>query len=246
VTLPVPMLRRGGVRFRPALREKERAAAALAMGPVVKVLLRFREAQWAETGPRALAFLHVHGAAFPVFWTLAPVRAPVLVGWSGGPDAERLAGLGEEEVVRAALRSAARGLGRPARALEEALDGARAVDWTQDPLARGGYAVFPVGSAGASAALARSVEGTLFFAGEATADASAGTVEGALTSGERAAREAARALASAPRRRRSPAGGRRRGEPWRPLRRSPSGGRAPSGSRSPRRGVPRRRRPRRA
>jgi monoamine oxidase len=73
--------------------------------------------------------------------------------------------------------------------LEDDLDGARVVDWTRDPLALGGYAVFPVGSAGAAAALSRSVAGTLFFAGEATAGGLAGTVEGALQSGERAARE---------------------------------------------------------
>jgi monoamine oxidase len=92
-------------------------------------------------------------------------------------------------VLRAALASAARGLGRPAAALEEALEGAEVIDWTRDPLARGGYAVFPVGTADAAPALARPVAGTLFFAGEATDGALPGTVEGALRSGERAARE---------------------------------------------------------
>jgi monoamine oxidase len=189
VTLPLGVLRGGAVRFVPALPEKRRAAAALAMGPIVKVVLRFRRRPW--TGPRLrrLAFLHVAGAPVPVFWTLAPVDAPVLVGWAGGPDAERLAGRPADEVLRAALRSAGRGLGVAAAALEELLDGATVVDWTRDPLARGGYAVFPVGSAGASEALARSVERTLFFAGEATAGVDAGTVEGALASGERAAAE---------------------------------------------------------
>lgn len=156
----------------------------------MKVLLRFRRPLWETSGRERLAFLHVPGAPVPVFWTLAPLEAPVLVGWAGGPDAGRLARLpGEEAVVRAAVRSAARGLGRPPRDVEEELDGAVAVDWTRDPFARGGYAVFPVGSEGASAALGRSVEGTLFFAGEATAGDDAGTVEGALRSGERAARE---------------------------------------------------------
>jgi monoamine oxidase len=189
VTVPVSLLRAGGLRFRPALPEKRRAAEALGMGPIVKVLLRFRRAPWTDAGRRALSFLHVPGAPVPVFWTLAPLRAPVLVGWAGGPDAAPLAGCPAEEVVRAALTSAARGLGRPAPALEEALDGAEVIDWTRDPLAGGGYAVFPVGSAGAAEALARPVERTLFFAGEATDPGLVGTVEGALRSGERAARE---------------------------------------------------------
>jgi monoamine oxidase len=189
VTLPVPMLRGDGVRFRPALAEKRRAAAALEMGPVVKVLLRFRRALWDETGPRALGFLHVPGAPVPVLWTLAPVRAPVLVGWAGGPHARRLAGRPPAAALLAALESAARGLGRATGELEAALDGGAVVDWGADPFAGGGYAVFPVGSDGAAEALARSVEGTLFFAGEATSAALAGTVEGAIQSGERAARD---------------------------------------------------------
>lgn len=197
VTVPPPILRE--LRFRPALPGKRRAADALPMGPIVKVLLRFRRPLWPRSGARALAFLHVPRAAIPVFWTLAPVDAPVLVGWAGGPDAAALAGASEEDVVRAGLRSAAAGLGRPARETEEALDGARVADWTKDPLARGGYVTFPVGSAGAGKLLAASVAGTLFFAGEATAGGLAGTVEGALRSGERAAAEVLEALTAAPR-----------------------------------------------
>jgi monoamine oxidase len=189
VTLPTGLLAGDGMRFRPDLPEKRRAAAALAMGPVVKVLLRLRPRAWEALVPRALTFLHVPGAPVPVFWTHAPARAPVLVGWAGGPDAARLARRPEEAVLRAALRSAARGLGRAPLELEDALDGASVIDWSRDPFARGGYAVFPTGSAWAPDALARPVEGTLFFAGEATAGGLAGTVEGALASGERAARE---------------------------------------------------------
>jgi monoamine oxidase len=159
------------------------------MGPIGKVLLRFRRPLWSTSGPRRLAFLHVPGAAVPVWWTLAPIEAPVLVGWCGGPHAEAFAGRAEQDVLRAALRAAARGLGRRPGPLEEELDAAIVVDWSQDPYARGGYAVFPAGSDGAQADLARSVEGTIFFAGEATAGDDAGTVEGAIRSGERAAAE---------------------------------------------------------
>jgi monoamine oxidase len=190
VTLPVSLVRDGSVRFSPPLREKQRAAAALGMGALVKVVLRFRHPPWARSRSlRGMSFLHVEGAPFPVLWTLAPLEAPVLVGWSGGPDAAPLAGRRPNDIVRAALRSAAHGLRSTARALEDALDGAAVADWTRDPLARGGYAVFPTGSARAAEALARSVEHTLFFAGEATAGGHAGTVDGALGSGERAARE---------------------------------------------------------
>ena len=56
-------------------------------------------------------------------------------------------------------------------------------------LARGGYSYVLAGGQGARAALARPVEATLFFAGEATDAEEAGTVAGALRSGFRAARE---------------------------------------------------------
>jgi monoamine oxidase len=192
VTLPVSALRDGDVRFVPALAAKRKAAAALTMGPIVKVLLRFRRPPWLEAKSarlRRLSFLHVARAPVPVFWTLAPIEAPVLVGWAGGPDAERLAGRPEADVLRAAVRSAARGLSLEPGAIEDRLDGASVADWTRDPFARGGYAVFPAGSEGASEVLADSVDGTLFFAGEATAGARAGTVDGAVMTGERAARQ---------------------------------------------------------
>ncbi len=195
VTVPLGVLRAGALRFRPALPGFARVAAALEMGAIVKVVLRFRRALWEQRGARRLAFLHVPGAPVPVFWTLAPLSAPALVGWAGGPHARALTGRSARAVAAAAVRSVASGLGMAPAAVEDALDGVDAIDWTADPWARGGYAVFPAGSAGASEALAHPVAGTLFFAGEATADpAGVGTVEGALATGERAAREAIASL----------------------------------------------------
>ncbi|HEX4961841.1 MAG TPA: FAD-dependent oxidoreductase, partial [Thermoanaerobaculia bacterium] len=57
------------------------------------------------------------------------------------------------------------------------------------------YSYPRVGGAEAGRRLARPVEGTLFFAGEATdTEGSNGTIEGALASGLRAAKQAASAL----------------------------------------------------
>lgn len=191
VTFPLGVLKRGAVRFSPALFAKRRALGALDMGPVVKVILRFRTAFWERRGAGALGFLHAPGAAFPTFWTLAPLRAPVLVGWAGGPAGARLSGRPVAAIARAAIASLASALRVSAAEVEDRLDAVRVADWRADPLAGGGYAVFPVGSADAARALAEPVAGTLFFAGEATADAAAaGTVPGAIASGERAAREA--------------------------------------------------------
>jgi monoamine oxidase len=63
-------------------------------------------------------------------------------------------------------------------------------DWQGDPFSRGAYSYVGVGGDGAPAVLARPVQNTLFFAGEATApEGRNGTVDGALTSGYRAAEE---------------------------------------------------------
>jgi monoamine oxidase len=63
-------------------------------------------------------------------------------------------------------------------------------DWQLDPFARGAYSYVTVGGGDARRALALPIDGTLFFAGEATdVEGEATTVTGALQSGRRAARE---------------------------------------------------------
>jgi monoamine oxidase len=193
VTLPLGVLQQpdgatGAVRFEPPL-GKERALRQLAAGPVLKVILRFREAFWekAERGAcRTGSFFHAPEAPFPTFWSALPVRVPLLVGWAGGPKAARLAGAGTERIVKEALASVRQMFGPGAgRARPES---ATVHDWQRDPFARGAYSYVLAGGGNARKVLAQPLEQTLYFAGEA-ADASgeAGTVAGALLSGGAAA-----------------------------------------------------------
>src|SRR3989441_5442227 len=206
ITLPLAVLKAGVVRFDPALPAKQRALAGLEMGQVFKIVLRFREAFWekpeflkerrAQAGANGsgLNFLHAHGAEVPTWWTSLPVRAPVLTGYVGAVAAEQL--LAEEPASRLerSLVALSDVLAVPRRELEELLDASVSHDWRADPFARGAYSYIGVGGNGAPRALARPVEGTLFFAGEATNGAEIGTVAGALSSGRRAAREVLRVL----------------------------------------------------
>jgi monoamine oxidase len=200
VTVPVSLLARGAaVHFTPALRAKERAAARVEMGPVVKVLLRFRRAFWRERRGRGrawpdLAFLLAPALPVPTWWTPSPLEAPRLVGWAGGPAAARLAARGPRDAVAAALATLARAFAIPRGELEDLVDGAGLADWAHDPLAGGAYAVFPPGATDVPGALAAPIAETLFFAGEATVLGAAGTVHGALESGERAAAEVLRSF----------------------------------------------------
>jgi monoamine oxidase len=63
-------------------------------------------------------------------------------------------------------------------------------DWQADPFSCGAYSYVAVGGDGATQALAAPIEGTLFFAGEATnTEGHNGTVHGAIQSGKRAAQQ---------------------------------------------------------
>jgi monoamine oxidase len=177
------------VRFVPALEEKQAALAGLASGPVIKIMLQFREAFWEELGDgrfRDAAFFHVQGATFPTFWTPLPLRAPVLAAWCAGPNAARLTGHDESQVLTEALDSLSELFGKRSRATEQ-LRAAHIHDWQADPFACGAYSFVAVGGYGARRVLARPLQRTLYFAGEATdTDGEAATVAGALQSGERA------------------------------------------------------------
>jgi monoamine oxidase len=137
-----------------------------------------------------MSFLQGADEHFPIWWTTMPVRTPVIVGWAGGPRAWAMSGLPEEEVVYRAVASLARYLGMTKGRVARAVTAAWTYDWGADPLARGAYSWPLVGGSAAAKTLARAVEQTLFFAGEATdAGGRNGTVHGAIASGERAARQ---------------------------------------------------------
>lgn len=198
ITLPVGVWKKGGVLFEPELPSKSEALEKLEMGPVMKTTLRFREPFWEESpvptvapqeSPRDMCFMHGRGMPVFTWWTLLPVRAAVLVGWSGGPAAATLSYQPTGQIIDAALRSLSEFLGMGTPILHSLLEAARVWDWQADPFARGAYSYTLVGGSEAHDALAQPVEDTLFFAGEATHAGQSGTVAGAISSGYRAARE---------------------------------------------------------
>jgi monoamine oxidase len=182
VTLPLGVLQANDVRFVPALGAKRTALAALASGPVIRVAMRFHEPVWEKRAP-GVAFFHSPRADFPTFWTPLPLRAPLFTAWAGGPRAAKLTGKSRRTLVSKALADVQRVFP------DARLAAARVQDWQQDPFSRGGYSYVLVGGAGAREVLAAPLQDTLFFAGEATDAEEAGTVAGALRSGQRAAQE---------------------------------------------------------
>jgi monoamine oxidase len=182
-----------------------RAVTLLAMGAVVRVVCWFREPPWATPGMAARAggterlaavgFFHAELSSFAGWWTTYPMSWPLLVGWCGGPRAAGLARRGRGAVEDAIVSELASALQVAPRRVRSLLLATWMHDWQRDPWSRGAYSYVRVGGASAERSLARPVDGTLFFAGEhADAGGRTGTVEGALASGLRAAKQAMHAL----------------------------------------------------
>ena len=205
VTVPLGVLQAppgatGAIAFDPDIPGHRAEAARLAMGSVVRVAFAFREPFWESREVRGrtlrqLGFLHADDAPVPVWWTTFPARSALLVGWAGGPNAAALSGEGRERIRAAAIETLASAFRLTRRRLAGMVREWWTHDWQRDPFARGAYSYALVGGSEAPARLARPVERTLFFAGEAyDAEGANGTVHGALESGRRTARALARTL----------------------------------------------------
>ncbi len=202
VTVPLAVLKApagslGAIRFSPALPpEKYVAMEHLEMGKVIRVVFEFRSRFWASISPLerktlgGMSFLFSQDEWFPTWWTAAPSDAPVITGWAPFKAAERLSGQSRSFVIERGLRTLAGLLGTNFEEIEPLLVGAFFHDWQNDPFSRGAYSYGKVNAEGTQKALARPVQNTLFFAGEATdTTGHNGTVHGAIASGYRAAEE---------------------------------------------------------
>ena len=205
VTLPLGVLQQepggpGAVELEPDPPSIRRAIDALTMGTVTHLTFAFREFPWVGLEPRrggpldALGFLHLPEGPFHVWWTLQPLRWPIAVAWCGGPASRALSRLPRRELEDTAVRGLARALGVPARRVRDRVIRTWTHDWNRDPFSRGAYSYTVAGGVRAARGLARPVEGTLFFAGEASHQDESGTVNGAIASGLRAARQVEAAL----------------------------------------------------
>ena len=214
VTLPVSLLKNNiaAIRFTPELPdEKRRAIENLQMGNVLKINMLFHDRFWEtvklwDEEARVVdfhdaAFFHCPGAPLPTWWTQLPIRAPLLVGWTGGPNADRIAqaadgrrqGAGENRdhnsaLIDHAIDSLAMIFNLSRREIEAQLEKFYIHNWRDDPFTGGAYAYVAVGGLDEQRILAQPVGTKLFFAGEATSIGHIGTVHGAIQSGQRAAR----------------------------------------------------------
>jgi len=188
LTVPPPLL--SEITLPSAARDRAAAIADIGFGNVVKILLRFRAKWWADHRGLDLADLSflISDAAVPTWWTQHPASNPVLTGWFAGPKADRVSSLAASELVAMGIASLAEIFDLPPDTIRKDLVASRAINWGNDPFARGAYSYATPKTRQAQSVLRKPDGGPIFFAGEALYQGpDMGTVEAALASGQEAA-----------------------------------------------------------
>jgi monoamine oxidase len=176
--------------------DRDRARLAFAGGSVITASLVYAEPFWRAQGLSGYAATS-HGPVRGVLDVSPPhatARAGVLQAFVVAGSARALARLPEAERRRALLGGLAELFGDAARTPEHYFE----KDWTADPWTRGCY--HGIGAPRAWLAHGprlRDPAGPIHWAGSETATWGLGTMEGAIDSGRRAAREVAAALGRA-------------------------------------------------
>lgn len=192
VTASLAVLRDGVIGFDPPLPPGKIAATrSIGMDAGMKILLKFRQRFWDER----MYFLHSDGF-LPQYWVPGKGKsddAAVLTSFIGGSRMETLTRMNVDPVRFAVEELDAIFGGEIASKMFER---GTVADWGADPYVRGLYSYPTIETTEADReALARSVNGKLFFAGEATdTTGHSGTVHGAMETGWRAAREVLQVL----------------------------------------------------
>jgi monoamine oxidase len=183
------VLKTGRVQFLPALPAAKRTAISkLGMGVLNKCVLRFNRAFW----PGQYDWLgFIPGANAKGQWAewislLRPLGQPVLVGFNAADFGRQIEAWTDRQIVASAMLTLRQIYGSQ---IPDPV-AYQITRWVSDPFSAGAYSYVPVGATSRTRdALAASVGGQLFFAGEATHRQYPATVHGAYLSGLRAAQE---------------------------------------------------------
>jgi monoamine oxidase len=186
ITVPLPMLQNGSIAVEPEDTQLRTAATRLEMGRVMRVTFVVKRRFWAKKAEDIWS-VQTPTRPFNVWWTQYPMLSPVITAWAGGPPAAQLSEMGDAEDV--AIAELGRVFGMRRKTVESLVVSSHCHDWTRDPYIRGAYSYAGIGGANSARMLARTIDNSIFLAGEATDSGSGASVEGALASGKRAARK---------------------------------------------------------
>lgn len=185
VTVPPPLAAR--IDYQPPLpADRDQLTQRVFMGSVMKCIAAYPEPFWRQAGFSGQAILS-EGPVSAVFDASSEDAAPaLLLGFVEAGAARKFARRTEVERRAAVLETFARCFG------DQALEPLEYVDqyWGDEEWSRGCYTgVFPPGAWTAHGPALRNPVGRIHWAGTETAETWTGYIEGAVRSGERAARE---------------------------------------------------------
>ena len=187
ITLPVGVMTATGgscsLNLTPPADECINAYRNTGFGGVVKVALEFREKFW----PNDMSFAF-GDEMIPTWWTQLPLENNLLIGWAGGPVANRIAAHTDDELLEIGLRSAASIFGINIEECKNNLCQSFVFNWSANKNSLGAYSYATPASRAALEILNKSLIGTVFFAGEGLFEGEyPGTVEAAFMIGKQAA-----------------------------------------------------------
>lgn len=198
VTLPLGVLQSGAPTFTPALPTgKTDAIAALGMGSLEKIVLRYPSAFWQTAQPVARNHYFHLSSNHPQF--PSSLEYPFFLDWTSAAGVPALV-CGVSANFAASLSDPPPGMSDPdittrIGAIQDQIFGMATTEapthveisrWETDPFSLGAYSYIPIGSSPADMdALADPVGGRVLFAGEATDSSYYGTLHGAMLSGIR-------------------------------------------------------------
>jgi monoamine oxidase len=184
VVLAVPLSTLRQIEFRPPLSAaKEKAAAAAAYYPGVRILLQSRDRFWNRAGHNGSARTPRTEIWDSAYDRQGPARG-LLGATTGGEVGQKFSALTDTESLALGIDLVAEAFPGIRSAFEKGV----VHRWTQDRWARGAFVAFAPGQMTAFMPDIARPEDRLHFAGEHTSSWNS-WMEGALESGERAARE---------------------------------------------------------
>lgn len=130
VTVPAGVLQSGGLNFNPSIAGKLLILEQTGFGQVVKIVLHFREAFWNSKAENMGFFFS--DAKIPTWWTQNPHPQPILTGWIGGAEAQKMIQATSEEILHFALDSLSSIFQLPVDHLKESLLSANFHNWSSD------------------------------------------------------------------------------------------------------------------
>jgi monoamine oxidase len=189
ITIPLGVLQQEKIHFNPGVPEKINAVRELGFGPVIKIIIEFRDAFWKHKqytrnkDLSKLSFLFSR-QEIPTWWTNFPSETSLLTGWIAGPRAEALKNNSKEEILHKSLLSLQSIFYLEVGFLEQNLKAWDVYNWAIDEYNLGGYAYEVVNGPRFRQIVKEPLSETIYFAGEGLFDGpEIGTVEAALISG---------------------------------------------------------------